>query len=198
MKSLREGALANKLSVQLKLVWLMVVVLVLANCSPPAMMTTVDDSYAAAPSVNTQIYFYPKKGQTTQQQDRDRYECHLWAVQSSNYDPAQAQLAPHQRVEVIPTAPPGSGAATGAVGGAIVGSMLGGHSDRGEGLVLGAITGALLGAGIESSSNAQAQAAAQQENARIKANEYATMEQQSRNYRRAISACLEGRDYTVR
>jgi len=34
-----------------------------------------------------EIYVYPKNGQSEERQDRDRYECHLWAVDQSDYDP---------------------------------------------------------------------------------------------------------------
>ena len=34
-----------------------------------------------------QVFIYPKAGQSQQQQDRDKYECHTWAVQNSGFDP---------------------------------------------------------------------------------------------------------------
>ena len=37
-----------------------------------------------------QMYIYPAKGQNQQQQDKDRYECHTWAVQQSGFDPSKA------------------------------------------------------------------------------------------------------------
>jgi hypothetical protein len=36
------------------------------------------------------VFIYPKNGQTQDQQDRDRYECHRWAVGQSAFDPTQA------------------------------------------------------------------------------------------------------------
>ncbi len=36
-----------------------------------------------------QIFIYPRKGQNDQQQAKDRYECHSWAVGQTNYDPTQ-------------------------------------------------------------------------------------------------------------
>ena len=41
-----------------------------------------------------QAYSYPNKGQSAQQQDKDRYECHTWAVQQTGFDPTRAQAAP--------------------------------------------------------------------------------------------------------
>ena len=143
------------------------------------------------------LYFYPKQGQNKQQQDRDRYECYLWAVKQTGYDPGQAQLAPHQRIEVTPAAPPGAAPAAGAVSGAIVGSILASPHDTGAGMVFGAITGAMLGAASEASQ--QQQAAQMEQHLNVKESQkYARVELQARSYVRAMTACLEGRGYTVR
>ena len=40
------------------------------------------------------VIAYPAKGQSAEQQSRDRYECHTWAVGQSGFDPATAQSAP--------------------------------------------------------------------------------------------------------
>lgn len=48
-------------------------------------------------TVSTQSYdviAYPARGQTPDQQARDRYECHSWAVTQSGFDPATATAAP--------------------------------------------------------------------------------------------------------
>jgi hypothetical protein len=149
------------------------------------------------PLPTTTIYFYPTKGQSKEQQERDRYECYRWAVKQTGFDPGQAQLAPHQRIEVTPAAPPGSDTATGAVTGAVVGSMLSPHDDRGFGMVFGALYGAMIGAA--SDQERQQQAAQVQQQYDVKdAQRYAQLEKQSRDYQRAMTACLEGRGYTVR
>jgi len=44
------------------------------------------------------VIAYPAQGQTDDQQARDRYECHSWAVQQSGFDPARAQSAPAESV----------------------------------------------------------------------------------------------------
>jgi hypothetical protein len=33
------------------------------------------------------LFVYPKNGQSSQQQDTDRYECPRWAVSKSGFDP---------------------------------------------------------------------------------------------------------------
>jgi uncharacterized protein DUF6515 len=40
-------------------------------------------------SESTDIFVYPKNGQSEAQQSNDRYECHAWAVQQSGFDPTR-------------------------------------------------------------------------------------------------------------
>lgn len=173
--------------------------LLLASCATPYRQITTYAPVEELPS--TEVYFYPDQNQSPQQQDKDRYECSRWAIQASNYDPAQAQLAPHQKIRVVPENSPGSSIAAGAIVGGIIGSTVGGNNrgryrnnNNGAGLVFGALTGALIGAASEQASANQAQRIEDTENAK----RYAIVEEQARNYRRAITACLEGRNYTVR
>ena len=42
----------------------------------------------------TQVYFYPKAGQSTEQQSRDHYECYNWAMQQTGFDPSQSSIPP--------------------------------------------------------------------------------------------------------
>ena len=169
-------------------------VLILA-CAPQGY--TVKKQAVPTQVPTTTVYFYPTKGQSEEQQDRDRYECYLWAVKQSGFDPGQAQLAPHQRIEVTPAAPPGADTASGAVSGAIIGSMMAPRRDPGFGLVFGAITGAMLGAASDQARQEQASRAQQYYDAK-ESRRYALLEKQARDYRRAMTACLEGRGYTVR
>src|ERR1700675_1836418 len=76
------------------------------------------------------IFIYPAKGQSQAQQDRDRYECHSWAVKQTGFDPSRAQAsAPSPPPSNQPLPPQGHivkgaarGSALGAVGGAITGN----------------------------------------------------------------------------
>ena len=43
---------------------------------------------AASEQTSSEIYVYPKLGQSEEQRDRDRYQCYLWAAQESGFDPA--------------------------------------------------------------------------------------------------------------
>ena len=85
----------------------------------------------------------------------------------------------------------------GAVTGAVIGSGVAGRHDSGEGAVAGAIVGAMIGASSDAARSKEAEQAGTRVSAETQA-ERARLERQASDYRRAISACLEGRGYTVR
>jgi hypothetical protein len=39
--------------------------------------------------VASELFIYPKNGQSEEQQSKDRYECHSWAASQSGFDPTQ-------------------------------------------------------------------------------------------------------------
>jgi hypothetical protein len=57
-----------------------------AVVDPPAENAASTEPPAAA----GELYSYPKNGQTPEQQEQDRYECHRWAVDQSGFDPTQS------------------------------------------------------------------------------------------------------------
>ncbi len=176
--------------------WLaMFAALTLAACAS-SQPRTPTEPVPAAPPPPTQVYFYPTKGQSAAQQDRDRYECYLWARQQTGFDPSAPALAPHQRVQVIPTAPPGRDTAAGAVTGAVIGAVVSPPGRSAEGAVVGAVTGAVVGAASDTARQEQAERV-QEHYDRRAAQRAARIEQQASSYRRAMAACLEGRGYTV-
>src|SRR6202795_4735750 len=138
------------------------------------------------------VFVYPANGQSAEQTDRDRYECHVWAVQQTGVDPSRADASPYERVVVQPANPPGSGAVAGAIGGAIIGSIIGGPRNAGAGLILGGATGAIVGSAADANAQAQAQQTQAQYNQSA-----AASRARADSYRRAIGACLQGRGYTV-
>ncbi len=174
--------------------------LALAACaSPPQREPTQPAAVPTSPPVSrpsTQVYFYPTAGQSPEQQDRDRYECYLWAVKQTGFDPSQPRLAPHQRVEVVPMPPPGQNAAVGAVTGAVIGATISRPHNSVEGAVAGAVIGAVIGAAADTARRERAERV-QERYDRRNAQQAARIEQQAQDYRRAVSACLEGRGYTV-
>jgi hypothetical protein len=50
-----------------------------------------------APASN-QLFIYPKNGQSAEQQDKDKYECHRWAVSQSGFDPTVAGGVPSDAI----------------------------------------------------------------------------------------------------
>jgi glycine zipper 2TM protein len=152
---------------------------------------------AEPPPVNTQVYVYPTSGQSADRVNRDRYECYLWSVKQSGFDPSQPQLAPHQRVEVVPMPPSGTNTVAGAATGAVLGALIANPHDAAAGAVGGAIVGGALGA-ISDSQRAQQAKQVQSRYDRRTAAQNAQLEEQASSYRRALTACLEGRGYTVK
>jgi hypothetical protein len=54
----------------------------------------LSDQVKAQEPVVSELFMYPKAGQTNEQQARDREDCHRWAVAQSGFDPAVAPTAP--------------------------------------------------------------------------------------------------------
>jgi len=142
------------------------------------------------------VYVYPAQGQSPEQTDRDKYECHNWAVQQTGVDPSRPGASTYERVVVQPAPAPGSGTVAGAIGGAILGSIIAGPRAAGAGLILGGATGAIVGSAAEANADAKAQAQAQAAQQQINANA-AQAQARADSYRRAVGACLQGRGYTV-
>jgi len=149
------------------------------------------------PQPNTQVYAYPLQGQTPEQTDRDRYDCHEWAIKQTGFDPSAPGTPPHDQVRVASGPPPGTNTAIGAVAGAILGAVIAGPRDSGFGAVAGGITGAAIGSAGDAA-NAQVQNDQVRAIRAQDARQAAAVDQKAANYRRAISACLEGRGYSVK
>src|SRR5580658_4751140 len=81
-----------------------------------ACVTPPPRTIAVAAPPPQKIFVYPSNGQSPEQTDRDRYECHNWAVQQTGVDPSRPDASPYERVVVQPAAPPGTGTAMGAIG----------------------------------------------------------------------------------
>lgn len=145
------------------------------------------------PAGASDIFIYPNSGQDKAQQDRDRYECHSWAVGQTGFDPSRAGLD----VPVPPAEDAGRGRPLrGAVGGAALGVAVGAitGSDIGKSALIGGGAG-LLGSGLKNRRDKKK--AEQAYEADLAASQqYRTSKTAS--YDRAIGACLEGRDYTVK
>jgi uncharacterized protein YcfJ len=159
----------------------------LAACVTPPPRT-----YAVPAPPPQRVYVYPANGQSSEQTERDRYECHVWAVQQTGVDPSRADASAYERVVVQPANPPGSGTVAGVIGGAIIGSIIGGPRNAGAGAIIGGATGGIIGSASDANAQAQARQTQQQINESAAAGRA-----RADSYRRAIGACLTGRGYTV-
>jgi len=134
------------------------------------------------------IVVYPNKGQSSKQQEKDKGECHQWAIKKTGIDPmalAETPAPSSKGDQQGGTAV--RGAAKGAVGGAIVGGIAG---DAGKGAAIGAGAGGLGGA--SHGRRAKQHAAKEQE-------QFESAKQQSiAALTKAEAACLEGRGYSVK
>jgi hypothetical protein len=156
---------------------------------------------AEAPPPDTNVYFYPAQSRAipAEQQDRDKYECNAWAVQQTGFDPSLPNTPPHQRLRVVAGGPPaGANTAAGAVGGALVGSAVSRPWHAGEGALIGALAGAAIGGIADAERTAQADRMQAEAGADVSRAQNAALERKALDYRRAMSACLEGRGYEVR
>jgi len=146
-----------------------------------------------APLPSVEINFQPAKGQSLAQQDRDRYACYVWARDKTGFDPSLPALAPSHRVHVESTSRPGQKTAAGAFIGAVLGAASSEPGEGREGAIQGAIAGAFIGASADAADEQERQRQEERQ-ARIDAR----LTQQVNEYRRAMTACLEGRGYTVK
>jgi hypothetical protein len=143
-----------------------------------------------------ELYIYPQKGQSAQQQEKDKFECYGWAKGQSGFDP----MAPPTTRTAPPKREGGSvagGAVGGAAGGAAVGAVAGairGKGGVGKTAAIGAGAGGLIGGMGAAGRNAKDEKN-QRDWEQQEANAYA---QRRSEYNRAYAACLEGRGYTVK
>ncbi|HEY9194365.1 MAG TPA: glycine zipper 2TM domain-containing protein [Methyloversatilis sp.] len=151
----------------------------------------------AAASQITDIEIHPARGQSEATLRRDRFECHEWAVRESGFDPATSYGTSAPVPHVEPDPPTGTGPVTGAISGAVIGAVVANPHHSGEAAAVGAVIGAAAGAAADASREAQAQRIEEAYAERDVRRQAAEAEQATR-YRRALSACLEGRGYTVR
>jgi hypothetical protein len=157
-----------------------------------ACVTPPPRTYAVPAPPPQRVFVYPAHGQSPDQTERDRYECHNWAVQQTGVDPSRADASAYERVIVQPSTPPGANTVGGAIAGAIIGSIIAGPRNAGAGFVLGGATGAVVGSAADADAQHQARQTQQQINESA-----AEGRARADAYRRAIGACLQGRGYTV-
>ncbi|MEN9893227.1 MAG: hypothetical protein RLY78_3522 [Pseudomonadota bacterium] len=180
---------------------------------PAPVAVPVRPALPPAAAATRALYFYPRQGQDAARQDRDRYECYRWAVQATGEEPGMTPTT-------LPTAtvrPPAEGGrgreadgapvVAGAVVGAMAGAVVSGPRSGPAPVILGALLGATLGAAQRDAQQqadvrSRERAAERAEQAALIAREQALDRARaggaSEDFRRAMTACMEGRHYTVR
>lgn len=152
--------------------------------TPPA----TPASMTASLNKSLGVYVFPAKEQKPEQQTTDEQACYTWAVQQSGVDPLNMTAT---KPESVATGADGSavkGAAKGAVAGVAIGAIAG---DAGKGAAIGAAAGGMAGVSGKKKKEAQKQEKAKQEAA---AADKAKVE----SFKKAYSACLEGKGYSVK
>lgn len=140
-------------------------------------------------TVRANTYIYPNKGQSTEQQNQDKWECHQWAVQQTGVDPEKiAQEATSRDAYKQPDGGyyAGAGLKGGVVGGALGGAIAG---VPGEGALIGAAV-----AGVANVVRARHKINEQNDYNQAVAKQH---QAQLNQYDRAYATCLKGRGYTV-
>ena len=127
----------------------------------------------------------PQRGQSAEQARRDRYECHNWAIEQTGIVPqaAPAQAERAAREERTRRAERVERVLNGAAIGAAIGGLIRATRDQraADGVVAGAAVGAAVGAATAGRRDRAAEGVSDDE----------------AEYLRALSACLEGRGYSV-
>jgi hypothetical protein len=134
------------------------------------------------------VYVFPANNQTPDQQAKDSNDCYAWAKQQTGVDPTNPTVP--QKADTSQTGKGAAvkGAAKGAAAGAAIGAIAG---DTGKGAAIGAAAGGMGGASAKRQGKKQAEAQAQQQ-------QQAAVNQQMDAFKKAYTACMEGKKYTVK
>ena len=156
----------------------------LRNC----LVATLLGACISSASMAQELMIFPNNDQSKEQQEEDKFACYSWAKGETGFDP----MAPPTVTEAPPQQQAQKGGmGRGAVRGAALGQIVGGDSDS---TWKGAAAGAAVGGmrrNDQKRNEQQQQQQWEQEQAQIYADK-------RNRYNRAYSACLEGKDYTVR
>ena len=157
----------------------------LAAAQTPAAATQPPAASSGSPAAKIGVFIYPKKEQTPKQQADDESACYASAQQQTGIDPT-ATPAPQEADKKKGGGV--KGAAGGAAGGAAIAAIAG---DAGTGAAVGATAGAVRGRRQQKKANKQAEQQAQQQG-------QAQQQQRLDTFRRAFSACIDSKGYSVK
>ena len=170
-------------------------------------------SALSSPAKSVGLFAYPKNQQNADQQLKDETECYGSAKQQTGTDPqapppaapsAEEQKAAQEQAakQAAGSTPKGGavkGSAKGAAGGAAIGAIAG---DAGTGAAIGATAGAVRGRRQQKKGQKEAEKQAAQQTAQTQqqAQENANAQHQGAldTFKRAFSACMDARGYSVK
>jgi uncharacterized protein YcfJ len=177
--------------------------------SAQAVPATPAPSFSAAQKIG--MFAYAKNNQSNDQQLRDEYDCYTQVQQQIGINPdasapsgpsqADVQAAQEQAAANAPQQQGGRvrGAARGAAGGAVIGGISG---DAGRGAAIGATVGTVRGGRQQRQANEQSkQLAAESAGAQMQqqsSQAKAAYNKQMDTFKRAFSACLDARGYSIK
>lgn len=181
--------------------------------NPTSAPTTTKQSGAvSSPAKSIGMFAYPKNQQSADQQLKDENECYASAKQQSGIDPQapppatkteeQKKAEQQAAADNAKQAKGGrvKGAAKGAAGGAAIGAIA--DDEAGKGAAAGATAGTMVGGAKQRRANKAskqqaAQATAQQQQQQ-EAQAKATYQQGIDTFKRAFSACMDARGYSIK
>jgi hypothetical protein len=189
----------------------LLIVLLLVWLNPKGTAQTAP-APAWSPAKSIGMFAYPKNQQNADQQLKDESECYGSAKQNTGVDPqaplpagpsaqqeqAAQQQAAQQAKQDVGKGGTVKGAAGGAAGGAAIGAIAG---DAGKGAAIGATVGAISGRRKQRTAEEKAKEQATQQTAQAQQQAQAQAQSQQKGasdtFKRAFSACMDARGYSV-
>jgi len=159
-----------------------------AGAPAPGTQAASPASMTASLNKKLGVYVFPGKDQKPDQQATDEQACYSWAVQQSGVDPMNMTATKPDSVAKGAGGSAVKGAARGAVAGVAIGAIAG---DAGKGAAIGAAAGGMAGA---SGGKKKKQQQAEQAKKDAAAADQAKID----SFKKAYSACLDGKGYSVK
>ena len=144
------------------------------------------ESVAIAKSLD--LFMFPAEDQDQATQDTDELACYKWAMEQTDYDPINPPQIQAEQVDKSADGTAVRSAARGAAAGAAIGAIAG---DAGTGAAVGAAAGGMRGRRAKVAGDQKEQ---QQNNQAAAAKEKELLDR----FKKAFSACMEGKGYTVK
>ena len=183
-----------------------------SDSASAASARTQQPAATTSPAGSIGMFAYPKNKQTADQQLKDENQCFASAKQQTGIDPQappQATKTEEQKKAEQQAAADNAkqarggrvrGAARGAAGGAAVGAIA--DDEAGKGAAAGATAGAMVGGAKQRQANKAAKQQAAQATAQQQQQEEAQAKAQHQQgidtFKRAYSACMESRGYSIK